>query len=146
MDYRFPLAGDVSQVMTWWAKSLSQQTGFININNVDAGDPDLETRITQEVASYGRQLGWIAEALVAVLHRLDGASDTHADREAIATFTDFVHRVDAIKGESTPANAYRDLDGLPGDLQAIRRSDPAAFDRLAASIRKAAGQLAANAR
>ncbi|MGH2719606.1 MAG: hypothetical protein ACRDJU_13660 [Actinomycetota bacterium] len=142
MSNRFPLSGDVSEVMTWWAKSLSQQTGFININNVDAGDPDTETRVIQEVASYGRQLGWIAEALVAALHRLDGASETPADRAAIDTFTRFVQRVEAVKSDSAAPSDYADLDGLPQDLQAIRQSDPAAYDRLAAGIRKAAAQAA----
>jgi len=140
VDNKFPLSGDVSQVMTWWTKSLSQQTGFININNVDAGDPDVETRIISEVASYGRQLGWIAEALVAVLHRQEGASLSAADRAAIDTFTTFVQRVDAIKGSSAAPASFADLDGLPDDLESIRRSDPVTYERLATSIRKAAGQ------
>src|ERR671915_602434 len=61
--WTWPLGGDVTQwIRTSWIKSLSDQTGFININNVRAGDPELERRIIEDVASYGRQLGGIMEA------------------------------------------------------------------------------------
>ena len=62
--WNWPLSGDVAQSFgTWWIKSLSAQTGFINVNNLQSGNPQVEQRIIQEVASYGRQLGWIMEAL-----------------------------------------------------------------------------------
>jgi hypothetical protein len=39
-------------IRTTWIKSLSDQTGFININNVRAGDPEVERRVIEDVASY----------------------------------------------------------------------------------------------
>jgi hypothetical protein len=69
--WTWPLGGDVTQwIRTSWIKSLSDQTGFININNVRAGDPELERRIIEDVASYGRQLGRMMEALDVVIGHL----------------------------------------------------------------------------
>jgi hypothetical protein len=74
LPWTWPLGGDVTQwIRTSWIKSLSDQTGFININNVRAGDPEAERRIIEDVASYGRQLGRIMEALGgAGMKRIDG--------------------------------------------------------------------------
>jgi hypothetical protein len=73
--WTWPLGGDVTQwIRTSWIKSLSDQTGFININNVRAGDPDLERRIIEDVASYGRQLGRMMEALDVVIGQLRGCA------------------------------------------------------------------------
>ena len=80
--WTWPLGGDVTQrIGTWWIKSLSDQTGFININNVRAGDPQLERRIIEDVASYGRQLGRMMEALDVVIGhlRLGEGKDLTAD-------------------------------------------------------------------
>ena len=64
-EQHWPLSGDVSQWInpTWWMGSFAQQLGFININETSSADPQLEGRIVAEVASYGRQLGWISEAV-----------------------------------------------------------------------------------
>ncbi|MDX6644716.1 MAG: hypothetical protein QOK40_443, partial [Miltoncostaeaceae bacterium] len=72
MSAKWPLSGDVTQAInpwSWWLGSLSQQTGFININAVESGNPALERRIIEEVASYGRQLGWIIEAMEVLIER-----------------------------------------------------------------------------
>jgi hypothetical protein len=69
--WTWPQGGDVTQwIRTTWIKSLSDQTGFININNVRAGDPEVERRIIEDVASYGRQLGRMMEALDVVIGQL----------------------------------------------------------------------------
>ena len=52
--FRSPLSGDVTQRITapWFSPSLT-----VNY----AGDPVVEDRVVTEVASYGRQIGWLTE-------------------------------------------------------------------------------------
>jgi hypothetical protein len=57
---RAPLSGDVTQDI---APSIGGQLGLLNINATRSCDPELEQRIITEVASYGRQLGWLVEAV-----------------------------------------------------------------------------------
>ena len=94
--WNWPLGGDVTQwIRTSWIKSLSDQTGFININNVRAGDPEVERRIIEDVASYGRQLGRIMEALDVVIGhlRLGESKDLTAnERHALQDFSDWSGR------------------------------------------------------
>ena len=76
--FRSPLSGDVNQRITapWFSPSLT-----VNY----AGDPEVEDRVVTEVASYGRQLGWLMEITLALakqqalpeetLRRLEDASE-----------------------------------------------------------------------
>jgi hypothetical protein len=138
--WTWPLGGDVTQwIRTSWIKSLSDQTGFININNVRAGDPELERRIIEDVASYGRQLGRMMEALDVVIGhlRLGERTDLTADeRHALQDFSDLVRQVQALKGATSPPRlTAAELDRVLDDLQALKHQDPAAFQRIAARLR-----------
>ena len=64
----WPLSGDVTQAWATWTRMMGQW-GLININVGGHGTsvPALERRIVDEVASYGRQLGRISEALEALI-------------------------------------------------------------------------------
>jgi hypothetical protein len=64
----WPLSGDVTQAWATWTRMMGQ-FGLININvgGNSTPDPALERRIVDEVASYGRQLGRISEALEALI-------------------------------------------------------------------------------
>lgn len=76
--FRLPLSGNVDQRITapWFSPSLT-----VNY----AGDARIEDRVVTEVASYGRQLGWVTEIVLALaaghappeatLHRLHDAAD-----------------------------------------------------------------------
>ena len=137
--WTWPLGGDVTQwIRTSWIKSLSDQTGFININNVRAGDPELERRIIEHVASYGRQLGRMMEALDVVIGhlRLGERTDLTADeRHALQDFSDLVRQVQMLKGDTSPPRlTVAELDRMLDDLQALKQQDPPAYQRLAARL------------
>ena len=137
MRVQTPLSGDVTQAWAWWIRSLSQQTGFININNLRSGDPDLEQRIVEEVASYGRQLGWIMEALDVVIGQLKKDELTTDERIALRQFDDLVQRVDDMKGGSsksplTLSSIERVLEGV----RALKDEDPAAYKKAVSQIRE----------
>src|SRR5205807_8427430 len=57
--FRATLSGDVAQRITapWFSPSLT-----VNY----AGDPEIEDRVVTEVASYGKQLGWLMEIAIAL--------------------------------------------------------------------------------
>jgi|SoiMetStandDraft_5_1073268.scaffolds.fasta_scaffold111241_2 hypothetical protein len=138
--WTWPLGGDVTQwIRTSWIKSLSDQTGFININNVRAGDPEVERRIIEDVASYGRQLGRIMEALDVVIGhlRLGERTDLTADeRHALEDFSDLVRQVQMLKGDTSPPRlTVAELDRMLDDLQALKHQDPPAYQRIAARLR-----------
>ncbi|MDB5329049.1 MAG: hypothetical protein JWP03_200 [Phycisphaerales bacterium] len=93
--------------MTWWGN----QMGFININTQASGDPPLEAQIVERVASYGRQLGRIGEALEVLLKamKLDdgnprpGLSDE--DRQAIQSFLAMQRAIQDVKAKAAPTEA-----------------------------------------
>jgi hypothetical protein len=138
--WTWPLGGDVTQwIRTSWIKSLSDQTGFININNVRAGDPEVERRIIEDVASYGRQLGRIMEALDVVIGhlRLGERTDLTADeRHALQDFSDLVRQVQMLKGDTSPPRlTVTELDRMLDDLQALKHRDSPAYQRIATRLR-----------
>src|ERR1700682_6608256 len=60
--FRLPLSGAVNQRITapWFSPSVT-----VNY----AGDPAVEDRVVTEVASYGKQLGWLTEIAIALAKR-----------------------------------------------------------------------------
>jgi len=111
--FRMPLSGDVNQRITapWFSPSLT-----VNY----AGDPVVEDRVVTEVASYGRQLGWLTEIAIALaknetppedtLHRLEQAS----------------RKIEAIKKEAH-LSALQEANEA---LDRLAREQPAQYDTL----------------
>ena len=129
-DLNWPLSGDVSQWInpTWWLGSFGQQLGFINVNAVNSGDPQLERRVTEEVASYGRQLGWISEALDTVVSCVRDAGLTEKltdeQRRALDRLTHLVDHVQRIKTEEPSRRGHDRLEDrvarLEDELRTLR--------------------------
>src|SRR4051812_12036471 len=81
---RAPLSGDVSQdIDAAVVRSVGSQLGFINITAPAAADPQLEKVITEQVASYGRQLGRLMDAVDVLVRRLDRTALTADDDRAL---------------------------------------------------------------
>ncbi len=108
MATRMPLSGDVA--VTQWLQATglgelsnywSQQTGLININNMDSADTRAEQEIVERVASYGRQLGWILSAVDLLIHKLEKTDLlgklTHEEEDILEQVKTLKHRVDAAK-------------------------------------------------
>jgi hypothetical protein len=141
-DMNWPLSGDVSQWInpTWWLGSFGQQLGFINVNQVNSGDPQLERRIIQEVGSYGRQLGWVTEALDTVVSCIGDAGLTEKlsdeQRRALDRLSQLVDRIERIKaGESgRPSNGQDGLEARVARLEDELRSLTAAGVRPGADM------------
>jgi len=95
-----PLSGDVSQVIdrwTWYLRVFANQLGLVNINLGKSSDPELETRILNDVGSYGRQLGQIDDAMRVLLNHLDPASFSPDERIAVDAFLYQCKEIDRLK-------------------------------------------------
>jgi hypothetical protein len=138
---RQPFSGDVTQTInpwTWWIRSFGQ-FGFININETNAGDPATEQAIVTDIASYGRQLGWISEALDAVVRHANTKSWPKADRDKLDQLKRLVTQVDAIKQGNREEAKTTQIDRLVQAVEDLKRSDAAVFDEVAKRLRRVVG-------
>ncbi len=101
MRINAPFGGDVTQffsIFSNWFRSVGQ-IGFINIDLGRTSKPELERSILDEVGSYGRQIGWISEALDVLITQadLDRTKLSYEDIAALHTFQKMVKHVEECK-------------------------------------------------
>jgi hypothetical protein len=129
---RHPLSGDVWQAInpwSWWLESTGQQVGFINIYRTEAGDPEQELEIVENVANYGKQLGRIVEALSVVL-RHGSFSRLEPDEElAKRRFLEMADEISALKGDFSAPSA-ENVDRLLVGMNRIWQQDPESYRTL----------------
>jgi len=66
--FKLPLSGDVVQsINPFTAFMTGGQFGLININMGQSSEPKVEEEVLSDVATYGKQLGRIGDALVVLL-------------------------------------------------------------------------------
>jgi hypothetical protein len=136
---RQPLSGDVWQAInpwSWWLESTGQQVGFINIYQTEAGDPEQEREIVENVASYGKQLGRIIDALTVVLQH-ESFSGLEPDEELTKRrFLEMAEEISAVKGDFT-SPSVESVDRLLVGMNRIRRQDPESYRMLRARLLEA---------
>lgn len=120
--FRAPLSGDVNQriIAPWFSPSLT-----VNYQ----GDPKVEDRVVTEVASYGKQLGWLAEIVLAL------ADDKTPPKPALDKLADAVARIEKIKAEE----AGSALDQATRALDKLEKDNPQAYRGLLAARSAEAG-------
>ena len=107
-DVRFPLAGDVSQVInpwTWVSRWAENQFGLININLGKSSDPDVEQQVLNEVGSYGKQLGRIGDALGVLINHFNKGNLSEKEMAALILLKEQLRDIDRIKGISKTSGA-----------------------------------------
>jgi hypothetical protein len=111
--FRWPLSGDVNQRITapWFSPSLT-----VNY----AGDPVIEDRVVTEVASYGRQLGWLEEIVLSL------ANGRPVPKDSLVKLEDAVKKIEVIKGD-VHASA---LDAATKALDKLEREQPDDYAKL----------------
>jgi hypothetical protein len=77
VEWNWPLSGAVSVPITMPG---------ITINLGGSGNPPLEQDMLDHVGSYGRQIGWLCDALEVALKKMDGKTLNAADEKALKTF------------------------------------------------------------
>jgi uncharacterized membrane protein YccC len=126
---RAPLSGDVTQDI---APSIGGQLGLLNINATRSGDPALEQRIITQVASYGRQLGWLIEAVDVLARRQPRRGLSEADIHALDQLHELAERVEAVKEQA----ALEQIERIVSEVAALSR-DPQANAEAIRRVREA---------
>ena len=111
--FRAPWSGNVAQRITapWFSPSLT-----VNY----AGDAAVEDRVVTEVASYGKQLGWLTEIVIA------SANGQPLPTETLARLEKAARKIDAIK-EQSRASA---IEAANNALDRLERDNPAQYNEL----------------
>ncbi|WOJ89672.1 hypothetical protein RZS28_18120 [Methylocapsa polymorpha] len=103
-DFKLPLSGDVSQSFGWWTgflNSIGNQFSLISLNLGKSSDPKVEEDILSDVASYGKQLGRIEDALgVLIEHFKPDRALTPAEKKAIHDLKRLLEDIDDVKKRS----------------------------------------------
>jgi hypothetical protein len=98
LGLKAPLSGDVLQHLV--DPSLlrdNAQLGLLNINAMQSPDPVFERRIITEVASYGRQLGRLVEAVDVLARRQERVGMPVDDQRALDQLQDLAQQIAATK-------------------------------------------------
>jgi hypothetical protein len=114
-----PLGGDVSQFIAPWSWFVRQagQLGLVNISIGSTPAPDVEARVLEDVGSYGRQIGRLADAvevLVATLDRNHLSAEQQAAISAFETQLNAVRKVKAAEGRGAQASLLSPVPRLRG--------------------------------
>lgn len=111
--YKWPLSGNVTQDISPVSSWLSPQIEF-NF----AGDRHIESEVVSDVASYGKQLGLISEALLEVANGEKG--------EAIEKVEALVAKIEAVKHR----HEAKLEESLKNGLEKLKQSDPELLKKL----------------
>lgn len=98
---RAPLSGDVTENIE------GGQLGLININATRTSDPQLEQRIITEVASYGRQLGRLLDAVDVLAARQSRRGLGEPEVRALDNLHELAEEVAAVKQRAVLDRADR---------------------------------------
>ena len=129
-QFNAPLSGAVNQAIQAALLHNLGQLGLVNITTAAAGDPALERRVVEQVASYGRQLGWVLDALDVLIRAHRGGPAAAGDERALAQVEELHGQVEALKARALAERADRlvadvrtlleDPEGNAATLAALR--------------------------
>jgi len=97
--FKLPLSGDVVQsINPFTAFMTGGQFGLININMGQSSEPKVEEEVLSDVATYGKQLGRIGDALIVLLAHFHPRNPLTAEEtEAIAALKELLEKVAEVK-------------------------------------------------
>jgi hypothetical protein len=101
--FKLPLSGDVVQsINPFTAFMTGGQFGLVNINMGQSSEPAVEADVLSDVASYGKQLGRIGDALIVLLAHFHPRTDE--ETKAIDALKDMLQKIADVKEKhSRPA-------------------------------------------
>jgi hypothetical protein len=122
LNIMFPGAGGNFQSFDFWSPRVS-----VNF----AGNPAVEREVTEDIASYGSQIGWLNDIVAALAHAAPDALKGSEDAEdALKSLNDAMQKIEAIKARRK-ANAY---DTARDAIASLGAADKAAYKRLVTSL------------
>ncbi len=99
--FKLPLSGDVVQSISPWTAFMSpigNQFGLINVTIGQSTEPQVEADVLSDVASYGKQLGRIGDALIVLLAHFHPAKPlTKEESDAIDDIKEMLEKIADVK-------------------------------------------------
>jgi hypothetical protein len=93
--FKLPLSGDVVQsINPFTAFMTGGQFGLVNINMGQSSEPKVEEEVLSDVASYGKQLGRIGDALMVLLAHFKPTPD---ETKAIEALNEMLEEIADVK-------------------------------------------------
>ena len=109
--FRLPLSGNVTQSInpwTWFFNPVGSQVGLVNIELGQSSNPAIEEEVLSDVASYGKQLGRIEDALIVLLAHFRPERPLTANEDAaIAALKAMAEQIAAVKAKHQPRGASK---------------------------------------
>jgi hypothetical protein len=155
--FKLPLSGNVLQAISPWTAFMSpigSQVGLFNVTIGQSSEPAVEADVLSDVASYGKQLGRIEDALIVLLgHFHPAAPLTPEETAAIDDLKDMLRQIADVKDKHKrnamrpPAHAVLPVSSAPDPVEtplppipvpAASTARPAARSSALASSRRAA--------
>ena len=100
-SFRLPLSGNVTQSINPWTmlfNPVGSQVGLVNIELGQSTQPEVEQEVLTDVASYGKQIGRIEDALVVLLDHFNPKRPlTDQEQQAIDDLRELVAQVQKVK-------------------------------------------------
>ncbi|HEU5046862.1 MAG TPA: hypothetical protein VFT64_03380 [Rickettsiales bacterium] len=100
-DFKLPLSGDVTQTINpwnFWCNPVGSQLGLFNINFGTSSNPAVEEQVLSDVASYGKQLGRIGDALSVLLKHFHPKEALNAhEKKALNDLKRMLEEIDNVK-------------------------------------------------
>ena len=122
LNIMFPGAGGNFQNFDFWSPRVS-----VNF----AGNPAVEREVTEDVASYGSQIGWLNDIVAALAKAAPDALKGNGDaQEALKSLNDAMQKIEDIK-QRRKTNAY---DTARHALAKLGSADKDAYKRLVTSL------------
>lgn len=122
-DIFFPgAAGNWQEIVTrWWSPNIS-----VNF----AGNAAIEREVNEDVASYGRQLGWLNDVVAALAKDAPAVKNDSEAEKAYNALTDARAKIEAIK-ERRKTSA---LESAREALAKLGAADKGEYGRLVRSL------------
>ena len=99
--FRLPLSGNVTQSINPWTmlfNPVGSQVGLVNIELGQSSQPAVEEEVLTDVASYGKQIGRIEDALMVLLDHFNPTRPlTDHEQQAVDDLREMVGKVAKIK-------------------------------------------------
>lgn len=115
-DFEMPPSGDITQAIAPWTALLNawgSQFGLININLGKSSNPTVEKDVLSDVASYGKQLGRIEDALIVLLRHFGPEGELpDEEKKAIRDLKRMLDDIADVKDRHSSKPALR--PGHPG--------------------------------
>jgi hypothetical protein len=147
---QWPWGGDVSQwIRTMWlpwsdflnSTTGEKQVGLVNVmvDEMESGNAEREREIVTGVASYGKQLDRINDALNTVitltLSQTDLSELNQDDRRSLENFSEMFKQIAEAKGERVrPTEA--DLDSFLEHIRDLKDREPRAYKNMLKKLRE----------